>query len=205
MLFINANAIIGQRTQQFTRYGIDHRWLCSTRHKTREEEEGVLGQLQAIYMHATIYCGKLTGAFVSYPESTSPSVVDFGGWGLGWTYYEHIELIWWKDAILIAVNYKNSLGIPDWEDRNEEDNTWNILPEPQALLLNCWWFTAMKTEIIFILDITDTWLIFSITLSTVATPLDLLKHNCWMQGAIVVWGLRINSTLDNSHTIIPTW
>ena len=62
--------------------------------KDDREEEGVLGQLQALHMHATIYGGKLTGAFVSYPESASPSVVDIGGRGrgLGRT-YEHIELI----------------------------------------------------------------------------------------------------------------
>ena len=48
--------------------------------KDDREEEGVLGQLQALHMHATIYGGKLTGAFVSYPESASPRAVDSGSW-----------------------------------------------------------------------------------------------------------------------------
>jgi hypothetical protein len=42
--------------------------------------KGALGQLQVLHMHATTYVGKLTGAFVSYPESASPSDVDIGGW-----------------------------------------------------------------------------------------------------------------------------
>ena len=33
----------------------------------------------------------------------------------------------------IVVTCKN-IGIPEWEDRNEEDITWNILSEPEVQL-----------------------------------------------------------------------
>ena len=83
-LFNNANAIIDQRTQlnnspDIALTGIDHGQLCSTTHKTREEEKGLWGNCKR-FICTQQSTSVNRRAFVSYPESASPRAVDSGSW-----------------------------------------------------------------------------------------------------------------------------
>jgi hypothetical protein len=84
VLFIYAIAIIDQRTQlnnspDIALTGIDHGQLCSTTHKTREEEKGLWGNCKR-FICTQQSTSVNRRAFVSYPESASPRAVDSGSW-----------------------------------------------------------------------------------------------------------------------------